>query len=668
MMLRRLTASLIATLAIAAAFASAAAGMVAHSGGRAFGGFASPASTPTHARPAPASGPVTGSPPLLYRGGPVDHALTARVIYWSGSAPTHPIPAAFSSGLDAFVRDFAASASLSGNLATVARQYVDPGGAALTSLSAEPSISDSDAYPASGGCATSTTYPVCLTDAQLVAELGKVISSNNAATGLSTAYMIVVPPDVQVCLSSAAPPSGTCLANAPWCAYHSHAAEGGVDTAYTVLAVPSNAPCESPNGPHGNPALDGAITLEAHELLEVATDPNVGTGYVDSAGEENGDDCAWLFGTTSPAASGGQYNQTLGGNQYLIQQTWSNQGATCASSLSSPPVSVAVSGTSTVPLGSSTTFTAGLQGEGASGATYQWHYLPPGAGTAQTQTLGAGPSTTFTPTQGTGVVWATATDASGSTIVGAAQATALPAATAQFQSPAGGATMGQPVSFDGSGSSSPNGPIAQWSWDFGDGTTAQGATVSHAFAAAGSFTVTLTITDSKGLQASVQHAVTIAPAAGSSGPGAGSGVAGNSAAGVGGSAIGVAGAATSGVRAPSPAQLRALLSSILAPHGKTAKIAGLLAHGYSFTWHAPSAGRLTLSWYQPATHHRARVLVATVTRTFNGPGTTTIKVTLTPAGRRLLGSARHLSLSASGSFAPTGTSATSALTAFTLTR
>jgi len=57
-----------------------------------------------------------------------------------------------------------------------------------------------------------------------------------------------------------------------------------------------------------------------------------------------------------------------------------------------------------------------------------------------------------------------------------------------------GAT-GQPMSFDGTGSSDPDGDNLTYAWDFGDGGTASGATASHTYAVAGSYLVTLTVTD-----------------------------------------------------------------------------------------------------------------------------------------------------------------------------
>jgi YVTN family beta-propeller protein len=64
-----------------------------------------------------------------------------------------------------------------------------------------------------------------------------------------------------------------------------------------------------------------------------------------------------------------------------------------------------------------------------------------------------------------------------------------------------GASAGQPASFDGSGSSDPDGTVADYAWDFGDGTpvvhTASPMT-NHTYNAAGHYTATLTVTDNEG--------------------------------------------------------------------------------------------------------------------------------------------------------------------------
>lgn len=67
------------------------------------------------------------------------------------------------------------------------------------------------------------------------------------------------------------------------------------------------------------------------------------------------------------------------------------------------------------------------------------------------------------------------------------------------------------ASFDGTGSSADTGAtITGYSWDFGDGTPAgTGATPTHTYAAAGTYSVTLTVTDSRGVTGAVTQSVTV---------------------------------------------------------------------------------------------------------------------------------------------------------------
>jgi len=63
-------------------------------------------------------------------------------------------------------------------------------------------------------------------------------------------------------------------------------------------------------------------------------------------------------------------------------------------------------------------------------------------------------------------------------------------------------------SFNGT-SSTDNQPIASYSWNFGDGSTGSGSTVSHTYATSGNFQVTLTVTDTVGQTASTTKTVPI---------------------------------------------------------------------------------------------------------------------------------------------------------------
>ena len=64
-------------------------------------------------------------------------------------------------------------------------------------------------------------------------------------------------------------------------------------------------------------------------------------------------------------------------------------------------------------------------------------------------------------------------------------------------------------SFDASGSGDSDGTIVSYGWDFGDGTTGTGVTAERTYAAAGTYTVTLTVTDDAGATDSQTASVTV---------------------------------------------------------------------------------------------------------------------------------------------------------------
>ncbi|KAA1422788.1 PKD domain-containing protein [Mumia zhuanghuii] len=80
--------------------------------------------------------------------------------------------------------------------------------------------------------------------------------------------------------------------------------------------------------------------------------------------------------------------------------------------------------------------------------------------------------------------------------------------TAAFPTPT---IDGLKVTVNGSTSSDSDGTIASHAWTFGDGTTASGATATRTFEAAGTYTITLTVTDDDGATHQTSRQVTVAP-------------------------------------------------------------------------------------------------------------------------------------------------------------
>src|SRR5262249_26694686 len=71
------------------------------------------------------------------------------------------------------------------------------------------------------------------------------------------------------------------------------------------------------------------------------------------------------------------------------------------------------------------------------------------------------------------------------------------------------ANPGQNVQFTDGGSYDLDGSIVAYAWAFGDGAIAGGPAVMHAYGAAGTYTVTLTVTDDSGARTSDSLVVTV---------------------------------------------------------------------------------------------------------------------------------------------------------------
>jgi hypothetical protein len=150
-------------------------------------------------------------------------------------------------------------------------------------------------------------------------------------------YMVFTSPDVP------APGFGDI-----YCGLHNSFMYGGVDVKYAFIGnpitiAPSACGVRTPS-PNNDAGGDAMVTVMFHELGEIVTDPDLNAWFDDSIplpvptennecspnGYEAGDKCVWQFGTTQRDANGAEYNHTIAGNNYLLQEMWLNaRGGLC---------------------------------------------------------------------------------------------------------------------------------------------------------------------------------------------------------------------------------------------------------------------------------------------------------------------------------------------------
>jgi hypothetical protein len=275
-----------------------------------------------------------GTAALLYHGGPVMTSPTAYAIFWVPSklqnGGSTSLPASYQNIQIAFLKEYFAHGIANNNT----QYYMTTGsGTSLVHTYVRnvggygASYVDTSAYPASS-CSDSVTPGNCLSDAQIQAEVQKVMALKGWTGGLNHIFFVYTSSGEGSC-------SGSSCAYTQYCAYHSYFLNGSTPVVYGNEPYAASGYCQAGTSPNGDAAGDAAASITSHELTEAITDPELNAWW-SSNGSEIGDLCAWNYGTnTWLSGNANQYwpisytGTSTFGTAFELQMEYDNHTASC---------------------------------------------------------------------------------------------------------------------------------------------------------------------------------------------------------------------------------------------------------------------------------------------------------------------------------------------------
>ena len=371
-------------------------------------------------------------------------------------------------------------------------------------------------YPTGGALAgvwydNSAAAPAAATGHQIGAEAVRAAAhfgNTTAASNRYVQYIIMSPTGTR--------PDGFNTPSGGFCAWHDFTGDttlsgGAVSSTYGDIAF-TNMPYVTDAGTSCGQSfvssvLDGFSIVGGHEYAETITDQNPAGGWINRTGstfngQENGDECAWIR-----TGQGATALVAFATGSFAMQSTWSNDTNRC--DISHP----IVTGGGGTPTANFTFSTAGLTANftdtstdaGGSITAHSWTFGDGGASTATnpSHAYAAAGSYSVTETVTDGASGKTSSKTSSVTVSAAG---GTPVANFAYT------TNGLAAAFTDKSTDS-GGTIGTHSWNFGDAATSTATNPSHTYAAAGTYTVSETVTDSvSGASSSKSVAVTVSAA------------------------------------------------------------------------------------------------------------------------------------------------------------
>jgi hypothetical protein len=281
-------------------------------------------------------GPVVGA--LTYHGGPVMTTAVTYAIFWTPSTLQNGAATSLSTSYENILTNFL-SLYPGHSIANNNTQYYSTSGSGLFHFtnyitntgSFGGSYVDATPYPASA-CSDPVTPSNCLSDAQIQAEVSKVMGIQGWSGGLNHIFFVYTGSGEGSCSSA-----GCAYTN--YCAYHGYFNSGSTTVLYGNMPYAAAGYCQAGSAPNGAADGDAAASITSHELTEAMTDPELNAWY-SATGSEIGDLCAWNYGTNT--WDGGLANESWPvslSSLYIIghppvynfelQMEYSNHSASC---------------------------------------------------------------------------------------------------------------------------------------------------------------------------------------------------------------------------------------------------------------------------------------------------------------------------------------------------
>jgi hypothetical protein len=280
---------------------------------------------------------------LTYHGGKIMPQVFLYSIFWAPPTLQSGAPAVMSAQYRLIAATLAVDYPSHG-IQNNSTQYYENDAGTLKYISNSGAnggqYTDTTAYP-TGHCSYTAGTLVaagnCITDADIQAEITKVMAIKGWTPGINKMYLLYTAQGEGSCFSSpcAGGPTGN-EAYGTFCAYHSSFGTPASPVIYGNETYGEPSVCSAAlTSPKNFPAADTLMSYTTHEITEAMTNPFGDAWWDNATGGEIGDICntydTFMYGNNTWKLVSGVYqaNQLWNGHVYEVQTEWDQHANAC---------------------------------------------------------------------------------------------------------------------------------------------------------------------------------------------------------------------------------------------------------------------------------------------------------------------------------------------------